>query len=230
MKSGKDLPFTHPAMAPVASEMGLGSSERDQIPRRYISPMDLYTQKHNPDHKLTPEHMVIRAVLGGRDKSHLEEAWATHVEQCNELIARLEKRPVIADKPKEGDPSILYYHIPASQDLAIRLWDGNMQKYGLYCFDLFDTSKRIALNLPQGYKFCGAPNPGVYTTGGAGSELISWERAWKVHQDEIRPGQERFTSPEGSHLALVRPGEPPFYFALPKRAMKGIVFAQPTKH
>lgn len=119
--------------------------------------------------------------------------------------------------------------MPDSQNLAIRVWDGNFQEFGLYCFDLYNRSTHTAVNLPHNYKICHASN-NSFVVGGWGSEVISWERAWNVPQRNMRPGQERFVVPEGSQLALVRPGKEPFYFVLPRRQVSGgvgaIAFAQ----
>jgi len=53
--------------------------------------------------------------------------------------------------------------------------------------------------------------------GDMGAEVRSWEVAWGISAEKIRPGQERFAVPEGAHLALVRPGKPLFFFVLPTR-------------
>jgi len=67
--------------------------------------------------------------------------------------------------------------------------------------------------------------------GGMGAEVRSWEVAWGISAEKIRPGQERFAVPEGSPLTLVRPGKPLFFFVLPIRPclFGGVraIYAQP---
>lgn len=103
-----------------------------------------------------------------------------------------------------------------------------MQQYGIYCLDLYDLSKRAAVNLPQGYKIYNVPSA---VNGDRGTEVMSWEAAWGIGAKEIQPGQERFAVPEGSHLTLVRPRKPLFFFVLPTRPrlFGGVrpVYAQP---
>lgn len=101
-----------------------------------------------------------------------------------------------------------------------------MEKYGLFCFDLYDSSECTAVNLPHGYKICNAPLVGM--TNDMGAEVRSWEVGWGMRAEDIRPGQERFAVPEGSHLALLRHGEPFFFFEIPRRGvLAAFVYTQP---
>ncbi|KAH0826518.1 hypothetical protein J3R83DRAFT_5525 [Lanmaoa asiatica] len=225
--------LTPPATSPVASEMSLDppspARSASSSGRFYTCPFDLFMMERNPDHhQLVSEEHLIRRVLQGRSSHHLEEAWKHYVIQMKELVDRLKATKPLADKPSEATTTG-YYNIPDSQNLAIRAWDGNFQEFGLYCFDLYNRLTHTAVNLPHDYKICHASNR-TFVLGGRGSELVSWERAWNVPQQNMRPGQERFVVPEGSQLALVRPAKEPFYFVLPRRQTLGgigaIAFAQ----
>ena len=122
--------------------------------------------------------------------------------------------------------SVKYYDIPDSK-YVIRLWDGSLQQYRLYCFDLYDLSERTAVNLPHDYKIYKTP-PGTFTIDDMCAEVTSWEVNWGVSAEEIRPGQERFAVTEGSYLALLRPGKPLFFFMLPTRPCAfDAMYAQP---
>jgi len=202
--------------------------------RRYTCPMDQFALKYDPHHKPLSEEQVIQMVLAGRDRGHLEEAYAAHVAQSNKYIADIESRPTFANKPEDGSPGVRYFTIPESDShLAIRLWDGNLQQFRLYCFDLFDMDKRVAINLPEGYKICNASYVGAHALGSRGTEVRCWERAWGVPREKLLPGQEHFSAPEDAHLALIRPGKDPFYFLLPARPYLHngveVVFHQPVR-
>jgi len=105
-----------------------------------------------------------------------------------------------------------------------------MHQYGQFCLDLYDVQNSVALNMPSEYSLVHVPHPGVYTFGGRGGKLVSWEESWGIARKEVKPGLERFTVPEGARLMLVRPNHNPFYFQIPTRA--GVVgqYAQPQAH
>jgi len=79
--------------------------------------------------------------------------------------------------------------------------------------------------MPEGYEISQLPRPGMLTFVG---KLVSWEEAMGVERQDLRPGMEKFSAPEGSRLVLTRPGEAPYYFAIPTRSLAyNIEFAQP---
>lgn len=117
----------------------------------------------------------------------------------------------------------MYYDIPNSP-LVIRIWSGGVDAYGQYCLDFFHLRKNVAVNTPDNYKMVYVPFPGVYTFGG---ELVSWEAAWGVRKEELRPEQERYSVPEGSRLALLRDGHDPFLFLIPTRIREAMCFTEP---
>ncbi|KAL4079249.1 hypothetical protein J3A83DRAFT_4085557, partial [Scleroderma citrinum] len=120
------------------------------------------------------------------------------------------------------DNGILYCRIPNS-NLAIRIWAGGLERYGLYCFDFFDVVERVPVNTPDGYVISYCPHPGVYSFKG---KLVSWETAMKV--DRVPAGMEKYSAPEGSRLVLTCPGKEPYYFEIPRRPfLPRVVFAQP---
>lgn len=96
---------------------------------------------------------------------------------------------------------------------------------GQYCFDFFHIRDGIAVNAPHNYKIVQIPVPGAMTFGG---QLQPWEISFGINREDIRPGEEKYSVPEGSRLALLRDGEEPFYFRIPTRALEvpGIVFAE----
>lgn len=117
----------------------------------------------------------------------------------------------------------MYYDIPNSP-LAIRIWSGGLERYGQYFLDLFDVRSGISVNTPDDYTIVNVPIPGAFTFGG---QLVSCETAYGVKRDELRPGAEKYSVPEGSRLAVIRRGQEPFYFQIPTRSIEGIAFAGP---
>ncbi|KAF8555961.1 hypothetical protein OG21DRAFT_1564282, partial [Imleria badia] len=101
------------------------------------------------------------------------------------------------------------YAIPHS-NLAIRIWQGGMQPYEQFCLDFFDTKQCVPVNTPVDFELWDIPRPGVFSYGG---KLISWEAAF--HNEYIPAGEEKYSVPEGSHIALKRPGEETFLFQIP---------------
>ncbi|GBE85454.1 hypothetical protein SCP_0706410 [Sparassis crispa] len=100
-----------------------------------------------------------------------------------------------------------------------------MEQYGQYCLDFYHVDKRIPVNTPDGYEISPVSHPGVYTFGG---KLVSRETAMRVGRQSLRPGAEKYSTPEGSRLVLTRAGESPFQFEIPFRPVQHQVeFAQP---
>lgn len=106
----------------------------------------------------------------------------------------------------------------------IRIWSGGLEDYGQYCLDFFDERSNIAVNTPDSYTLAYVPFPGVYTFGGT---IVSWEAAWGVRKEELRPQQEKYSVPEGARIALMREGHRPFYFLVPTRSRGNVEFFEP---
>jgi len=125
------------------------------LPHRYVSPLDVHLMKLYPNHRPKSEASMIRSILGRHDPSRLEELWGIHVERANAIVARLQGnlKPLKAAKPKPGDPSVVFYDIPSDEHLAVRRWDGALENERAYCFDLYDKSKEIAINVPAEFEF-----------------------------------------------------------------------------
>jgi len=145
---------------------------------------------------------------------HLEYAQYNIVVHAN--VDDLQEKP-------HPDAALLYYRIPDSI-IAIRMWDGGMEQYGLYCLDFFDIVKRTPVNTPNGYAIS------YYLPSVSSSrELVSWEAAARM--DPIPAGTEKYSAAEGSRLVLTRPGKMPYYFQIPRRpsvhGYGGVVFVQP---
>ena len=124
------------------------------------------------------------------------------------------------EKPELDDPDVLYCWIPDSV-LAIHIWSGSMEQYGQYCFDFFDVVQHIPVNTPDGHKIS------FYTPYQTPTMLVSWGA---VNMDKFPAGMEKYSTLEGSHLVLMRPGKIPYHFQIPHRPSAnhdGVAFVQP---
>lgn len=103
-----------------------------------------------------------------------------------------------------------------------------MEDIGQYCFDFFHVRDGIAVNTPDNYKISQLPVPAIPGTMMFGGQVQPWEISFGINREDIRPGEEKYSAPEGSRLVLLRDGEEPFYFKIPTRELEvpGIVFAE----
>jgi len=192
------------------------------LPHRYVSPLDVHLMKLYPNHRPKSEASMIRSILGRHDPSRLEELWGIHVERANAIVARLQGnlKPLKAAKPKPGDPSVVFYDIPSDEHLAVRRWDGALENERAYCFDLYDKSKEIAINVPAEFEFLQFPsNSNTLPTSREVEtmKMHSWEETWGHRREDLVAGYERFIAREGWQLALIRPNKTPFFFTFPQR-------------
>ncbi|KIM54672.1 hypothetical protein SCLCIDRAFT_1152246 [Scleroderma citrinum Foug A] len=145
-----------------------------------------------------------------------------HMECVQYNIAVHAKTNNLQEKPQLDDSDVLYCRIPDSI-LAIRIWPGGLDWFGLYCLDFFDVVECTPMNTPNGYVISCYPQPGVFTSTG---NLVSWETAAGLC--EISPGMEKYSAHEGSRLVLTHPGKTPYYFKIPCRSSgHEVVFVQP---
>lgn len=114
-------------------------------------------------------------------------------------------------KPKPSDTDSLYALIPDC-DLAIRIFNGGVEKAGQWCFDFFDVDALKPLDTPEGWEIQHTSQDRAHL----GPMLVLREDFWGVKLPR-RPGSEKYRAPEGAALAVGRPGTAPFYFDLPRR-------------
>lgn len=120
---------------------------------------------------------------------------------------------VIQGKPNRGD-HVRIVTIPDDR-LALRFFDGGMERDGIFLFDFVDTHTKKAVNCPSTYEIHALPNP--YHMLNMPGRLLSWEATRGIPPNVIKKGEERFSVPEGTPCALVRPGKERFMFAVPQR-------------
>ncbi|KZT02562.1 uncharacterized protein LAESUDRAFT_661564 [Laetiporus sulphureus 93-53] len=127
------------------------------------------------------------------------------------------KISVIGAKPVPGE-HIHIILIPNDDNLAIRLWDGGLEDDSIFLFDFIDMRTKKAVNSPVGYEVHAFPNR--YHMLNMPGPIISWEAAQNIQRKHIKPGEERFSVPEGTPCALHRHGQEVFMFAAPERPRK----------
>ena len=116
-------------------------------------------------------------------------------------------------KPGHGD-QLYIINIP-DDNLALRFFDGGMERKRIFCFDFVDAQTREATNSPSDYEIHALPNPHHMLN--IPGPIISWEAAMNIPRNQIKKGEERFSVPEGTHCVLLRPGKPRFDFEAPER-------------
>ncbi|KIY51938.1 hypothetical protein FISHEDRAFT_56394 [Fistulina hepatica ATCC 64428] len=202
-----------------------------------LSRFDEYMCHAYPNHRPMDEDTLKKLLFAmGATEDTLPKYLTIHNQQWDDIFARMPggRLPTIGaladwlsmhqEKPQIQEQGTLYFKIPNSA-LAIRIWSGGMEQYGQYCLDFFHVADGIPVNTPDGYKISHVPHPGVFTFGGA---LVSWETAMHMDCQRVPQGTEKYSTPEGSRLMLIRPGEEPFYFQIPLRAVQQVEFAQPV--
>ncbi|TFY83266.1 hypothetical protein EWM64_g737 [Hericium alpestre] len=110
------------------------------------------------------------------------------------------------------------YHSDSERQSRIRLWDGGLEDDGIFLFDFVDMRTKKAVNSPVGYEVHAFPNR--YHMLNMPGPIISWEAAQNIQRKHIKPGEERFSVPEGTSCALHRRGQEIFMFAVPERPRK----------
>lgn len=122
-------------------------------------------------------------------------------------------------KPDRQDDPAANVHlvrIPKSY-LFIRFFNGGLERDGAWVLDFYSLRDRRPVNSPDGwviYISPLAPNTKSLVFSG---HVKSWEENWGYKKQEINPGEERFSLPEGVICQLVRPDEPNLYFETPTR-------------
>ncbi|KAF8447800.1 hypothetical protein L210DRAFT_911995 [Boletus edulis BED1] len=169
---------------------------------------------------------MIRALLyaTGATDATLFEHLAAFNKTWDDLINRVPggRFLTLGEKPQPGDKSIRYYLIPGS-NLAIRIWNGNMEESKQFCLDFFDVNQDIAVNTPHGHVLW---NCSCLSQQRPEEQLVSWEKAFQI--EIIHPGEERYSVLEGAFLVLTRLDMDPFYFQIPFRPFVAAPgFAQP---
>ncbi|KAJ7222582.1 hypothetical protein GGX14DRAFT_664297 [Mycena pura] len=104
---------------------------------------------------------------------------------------------------------VVLFPIPAT-DLAIRVFPGDLHpRYAQFFFDLYDRKLKHAVNSPPNFRYEILRPVQNY-------DLVSIEEAMGITRADIRPGEERFSVPEGTRCCLKRQGVTDFYWEMPK--------------
>ncbi|KIK60352.1 hypothetical protein GYMLUDRAFT_73815 [Collybiopsis luxurians FD-317 M1] len=162
----------------------------------------------------------------GYTRDQLVEGRKAFHERWDTMFANAGRNTVdmLGFKPQPGE-EVQLVAIPGTR-YSVRFWDGGLYNQGQCCLDFFDPTAKQAVNSPRGWKLYPAPRPGVFPLNDSHSALVSWEESWGIQTENIPAGEERFSIFQGSWCALARPGEEPFWFAVPLRHPPN--FPQPT--
>jgi len=116
-----------------------------------------------------------------------------------------------------ADENVQVVHIPDTDNLVVRFWNGGLEQEGQWCMDVYDTASCDAVNsFELGLSFHVAPVAGTLSVLCAGW-LNSWEANAGIPSKELLQGEERFSVVGGALCTLRRPGKEPFLFEVPRR-------------
>ncbi|KAH7905892.1 hypothetical protein BJ138DRAFT_1130240 [Hygrophoropsis aurantiaca] len=207
-----------PPPLPQISPLHIHSAYDEHMSRRFPG--------HQPMSQDGLRHMF--SVLGATDDT-IHEYIASQNKFWDEMLGPGGKAKIYGLKPEPDDPTVRYYPIPNSL-LAIPIWSGDMESLGHFSLDFVDTRTRAPLNAPAGYDIWHVYHPAVSVARGW-QKLVTMNSVFNVSPSVA--GQEIYAAPEGSLLQLLRPGEDPFYFEIPRRPATGrggevLEFAQPV--
>lgn len=121
-------------------------------------------------------------------------------------------------KPSSDAPYVQIRPIPKSE-YSIRLFPGNYRsrEWGLD-FVRSDTGKPV--NSPFKFELFVIPNPKrAWLEPGVGGILQSFERRFRIAQENIRPGEEKWILQDGQTCLLRRPGMKDVAFTVPIRPL-----------
>lgn len=216
--NGRPLPVLHSTLDAYAA-----SEDPSYIPMsQELLRADMFAMGANEDtlEKYMADHNKVVQDLLDRCGGHLPSRGVRSV--IHVIICATADWSIRQRKPRPGVDEVMVYNIPNS-DLAIRIWEGGMRDLGQYCLDLVSRARRgEVVNTPKAWKFTFVPLPGTFMPGG---QLLPWETNFGIR--EVLPGQERYSAPEGSRLALIRDGCPPFLFQIPTRPYCDMTFHLP---
>ncbi|OBZ68526.1 hypothetical protein A0H81_11458 [Grifola frondosa] len=202
---------------PVLPNVPLQQPRHRQTRGALVSGYDVHMSRAHPGHKpMDPEILKQMLFAMGATEDTLGEVLERNNQWWDRTFAKGNGTlPSLGKKPELNDPAVLYVDIPGT-DYSIRIWDGGMASRRQYCIDYFDTRRNTPINKPDGFDIypVGMSGPGFLAFNGP---LISWEEAMRVEHQHLRPGAEKFSAPEGSHLALRRHGHPDLVFEVPLR-------------
>ncbi|KAI0364691.1 hypothetical protein BV20DRAFT_983060 [Pilatotrama ljubarskyi] len=116
--------------------------------------------------------------------------------------------PVAFSGRKPGPDNKLVYTRPIPDSgCSIRLFPG-AHDIAEYCMDFVKTTTGRPVNSPFEFELWSVPNPETpWLTAGMTMQLRSIERAHRVKQEDIRPGEEKFILRDGQTCMLIRPGK-----------------------
>lgn len=135
-------------------------------------------------------------------------------------------------KPVSGDATagVWLTHIPNTDNLALRFFNGGLEGDGVWVLDFYNTRDRCAVNSPEGWEIHISPTVPNSMSLAFSGQVKSWEANSGIASGDIKPGEERFSMPEGVACSLVRPGCEPLGFLSPQREQRlpdNIRWAQP---
>ncbi|KAJ7627773.1 hypothetical protein DFH06DRAFT_1338948 [Mycena polygramma] len=108
----------------------------------------------------------------------------------------------------QNDEGVVIFHIPDTT-VGVRVFPGDMHpRDGMFFFDLYDVDKRRPVNTPAAYTFW-------MIWPRSDKALHSMEEYAGIRREDIKPGEERYSIPEGDACRLKRKGAADFLFRIP---------------
>ncbi|KAG6377447.1 hypothetical protein JVT61DRAFT_15252 [Boletus reticuloceps] len=110
-----------------------------------------------------------------------------------------------------GYEDVHIIRIPGEDDLAIRFYPGSLDSEYCYMIDFFHCGREEPINSRNtGFEIHIAPPPGTTEMQSCVEplgHLWSWEIKYGCREEDIPPGEERFSLPEGTTLSWFVVGE-----------------------
>ncbi|KAI0364537.1 hypothetical protein BV20DRAFT_983114, partial [Pilatotrama ljubarskyi] len=125
-------------------------------------------------------------------------------------------------KPRTGDKLVYTRPTPDSK-CSIRLFPG-AQHAAEYCMDFVKTATGQPVNSPFEFELWSVPDPDTpWLTAPMIMQLRTAESAHRIKQEDIPPGEEKFTLRDGQTCMLIRPGKVSIRFTVPVRPLSQTV-------
>ncbi|KAH9919718.1 uncharacterized protein B0H18DRAFT_881682 [Fomitopsis serialis] len=151
------------------------------------------------------------------DRAELLAMRADFDDACNKMVELGGgKLHFLGEKPAPGD-NVYLIDLPDSS-VIIRLSDGGLERGHQFLLDFVDRDSRKPDHMPQSYAiwrlYNGPCSPAMH-------QLMSWEAAMGMPEDQIAPGEQRFSVIEGVTYRVEYLGATPVEFTVPERPRAG---------
>ncbi|KXN91556.1 hypothetical protein AN958_00542 [Leucoagaricus sp. SymC.cos] len=139
-------------------------------------------------------------------------------DRMNSMVDKNGHARIIGLKPRPGERVYLVdlSSVSDNPNLSVRFFDGGLDNQGAFVFDFYDCKTFKAVNSSPDWRVSIVPVVGTMSFLYAGL-LRSWEAEEGIRPENIKPGEERFSVPEGVTLELELPGGRKFRFTAPIR-------------